>query len=102
GLPGCRYRGRAGVDAEATAGEERRMAWHGERRPAQCCDEVRRGRRVGTGGGARILRVGLGYDQQESDETDQGGAPHPLKRLGVPNIMTRPTVRTISRYLLRQ
>ena len=77
-LPGCRYRGGAGVDAEATAGEERRMARHGERHPAKCGDELRRGRRVGTGGGARILRVGLGYDERESDETDQGGAPHPL------------------------
>ena len=77
-LPRRRHHGGRGVQPEPSAGQERRVARHGERRPAKRRDELRRGRRVGTGGGARILRVGLGYDERESDDTDQARAPHPL------------------------
>src|SRR5262249_22237929 len=38
----------------------------------------------------------------EGESDGDGGETHPLRRLGVPNIMAQPAVRILSRYLLRQ
>ena len=37
-----------------------------------------RRRATWSGGRARILSVGLGYDEREGEETGLGGTPHPL------------------------
>src|SRR5436190_746210 len=72
--------GRAGAEAQAPAREERTEPRWRERCPGERGAEPGRAGRTGWAHthGRRILRVRRGYDERESDETNQRGAPHPL------------------------
>ena len=62
--------------AQSPTRQERRVARGRNRRPMKGDDQRRRA--TWSGGRARILSVGLGYDEREGEETGLGGTPHPL------------------------